>query len=37
EAVSSGVTPADATAEQFRRDVAYAHSWFRNITHDIFG
>ncbi|MCB1764430.1 MAG: FCSD flavin-binding domain-containing protein, partial [Gammaproteobacteria bacterium] len=25
EAVSSGVTPADATAEQFRRDVAYAH------------
>jgi len=36
-AVSSGVTPADASDEQLKRDVAYAHSWFKNITHDIFG
>jgi sulfide dehydrogenase [flavocytochrome c] flavoprotein subunit len=35
--VSGGVTPGDASAEQFKREVAYAHSWFKNITHDIFG
>jgi sulfide dehydrogenase [flavocytochrome c] flavoprotein subunit len=35
--VSGGLTPGDASAEQFKREVAYAHSWFKNITHDIFG
>lgn len=32
-----GLTPADAAPEIFQREVAYAHSWFRNITHDVFG
>ncbi len=35
--VSGGLTPGDASAEQFKREVAYAHSWFENITQDIFG
>ncbi len=35
--VSGGLTPGDASAEQLKREVAYAHSWFKNITHDIFG
>ncbi len=35
--VSGGLTPADASAEQFKREVLYAHSWYRNITSDIFG
>ena len=35
--VSSGLTPSDASAEQLKREVAYAHSWFNNITADIFG
>jgi sulfide dehydrogenase [flavocytochrome c] flavoprotein subunit len=35
--VSGGLTPADASAEQLKREVLYAHSWFNNITHDIFG
>jgi len=35
--VSSGLTPADASPEQLKREVLYAHSWFKNITHDIFG
>ncbi len=35
--VSSGLTPADASAETLKREVLYAHSWFKNITHDIFG
>ncbi len=35
--VSGGLTPGDASPEQFKREVAYAHSWFNNITHDIFG
>ena len=35
--VSSGLTPSDASAEQLKREVAYAHSWFKNITADIFG
>jgi len=34
---SGGLTPSDASAEMRRREVAYAHSWFRNITHDVFG
>jgi len=36
-AVSGGVTPSDASPEHFKREVAYAHSWFKNITSDIFG
>jgi sulfide dehydrogenase [flavocytochrome c] flavoprotein chain len=34
--VSGGLTPIDATPEMRAREVAYAHSWFNNITHDIF-
>jgi sulfide dehydrogenase [flavocytochrome c] flavoprotein chain len=34
--VSGGQTPTDATPEMRKREVAYAHSWFTNITHDIF-
>jgi sulfide dehydrogenase [flavocytochrome c] flavoprotein subunit len=35
--VSGGVSPMDATAEQRKREMLYAHSWFKNITADIFG
>ena len=35
--VSGGLTPGDASPEVFKREVLYAHSWFKNITHDIFG
>ncbi len=35
--VSGGLTPADAPAEYYKREVYYAHSWFNNITKDIFG
>ena len=34
---SGGLTPANASAEMRKREVAYAHSWFKNITHDTFG
>ena len=34
--VSGGLTPMDASAETRKREVAYAHSWFDNITADIF-
>ncbi len=34
--VSGGLTPMDASAETRKREVAYAHSWFDNITSDIF-
>ncbi|MCB1857183.1 MAG: FAD-dependent oxidoreductase [Gammaproteobacteria bacterium] len=37
ESVSGGLTPADASEEQFKREVLYAHSWFKNITEDSFG
>jgi sulfide dehydrogenase [flavocytochrome c] flavoprotein subunit len=33
---SGGVSPADASAETRKREVAYAYSWFSNITKDIF-
>ena len=33
---SGGVSPKDATAEHRKREVAYAHSWFNNITNDMF-
>lgn len=36
KAVSAGQTPTDATPEMRKREVAYAHSWFANITRDIF-
>ncbi len=35
--VSGGLTPGDAPAEYYKREVFYAHSWFNNITKDIFG
>jgi sulfide dehydrogenase [flavocytochrome c] flavoprotein subunit len=34
---AGGLTPEDASPELRKRAVAYAHSWFRNITHDAFG
>lgn len=34
---AGGVSPADAPAATRKREVAYAHSWFTNITDDIFG
>ncbi|MFA5628071.1 MAG: FCSD flavin-binding domain-containing protein [Thiohalomonadaceae bacterium] len=34
---SGGLTPGDAPDETYRREVAYAHSWFKNVTDDIFG
>ncbi len=37
KAVSGGVSPANASAEYRRREVEYAHSWFANITQDVFG
>ena len=33
---SGGVTPMDASAEMHKREVAYAYSWFNNITKDAF-
>lgn len=33
---SGGVSPKDATPEHRKREVAYAHSWFANITADMF-
>ena len=35
--VSGGLTPGDSSPETFKREVSYAHSWFKNITHDTFG
>lgn len=34
---SGGLTPMDASSEQIRLEALYAHSWFNNITRDIFG
>ncbi|CAK0774288.1 Sulfide dehydrogenase (flavocytochrome c) flavoprotein chain [Gammaproteobacteria bacterium] len=34
---SGGVSPAKATPAQRKREVYYAHSWFKNIAHDMFG
>jgi sulfide dehydrogenase [flavocytochrome c] flavoprotein subunit len=34
---AGGESPSDATAEDRRREAFYAHSWFKNITHDMFG
>ena len=35
--VSGGLTPKDAPPEYYKREMMYAHSWFTNITRDIFG
>ncbi len=35
--VSGGLTAKDASAETRKREMVYAHSWFKNITSDIFG
>ena len=34
--VSGGLTPMGASEDQHAREVLYAHSWFANITADIF-
>jgi len=34
---AGGLTPMDSSAADRSREVAYAHSWFNNITNDIFG
>jgi sulfide dehydrogenase [flavocytochrome c] flavoprotein subunit len=34
---AGGVSPIDASAEDRKREVFYAHSWFKNITHEMFG
>ena len=34
---SGGLSPANAGPEVRKREVAYAHSWFTNITDDMFG
>lgn len=34
---SGGLTPKDASADMRKREVKYAHSWFNNITQDVFG
>lgn len=34
---SGGLSPADASPAMRKREVDYAHSWFKNITHDVFG
>ena len=34
---AGGLTPMDASPAMRRREVDYAYSWFKNITHDIFG
>jgi sulfide dehydrogenase [flavocytochrome c] flavoprotein subunit len=36
---AGGLTPgyADTTMEMRKREVLYAHSWFKNITDDVFG
>ncbi|WP_455211660.1 FCSD flavin-binding domain-containing protein [Kaarinaea lacus] len=34
---AGGLTPSDATDAKRKREVEYAYSWFKNITHDSFG
>jgi sulfide dehydrogenase [flavocytochrome c] flavoprotein subunit len=34
---SGGLTPDNASDAMLKREVAFAHSWFNNITHDTFG
>lgn len=34
---AGGLTPMDASPEMLKREVSYAHSWFKNVTQDVFG
>lgn len=34
---SGGLTPMDSSEDVRKREARYAHSWFNNITHDVFG
>src|SRR3989344_72096 len=34
---AGGLTPKDASPADLKREVSYAHSWFNNITQDMFG
>ncbi len=34
---SGGLSPMDASDEQRKREVTYAHSWFKNLIHDMMG
>ena len=34
---AGGLTPMDSSMAERQRTVSYAHSWFNNITDDIFG
>ena len=34
---AGGLTPKDASAADYKREVQYAYSWFNNITSDTFG
>ena len=34
---AGGLTPMDASDHMRKREADYAHSWFNNITYDIFG
>ncbi|HEC84556.1 MAG TPA: cytochrome C, partial [Thioploca sp.] len=34
---ADGLSPMDASAEDRKREVVYAHSWFKNLTHEMFG
>ncbi|MDH5766416.1 MAG: NAD(P)/FAD-dependent oxidoreductase [Gammaproteobacteria bacterium] len=34
---AGGITPLDSSDEMRQREAAYAHSWFNNMTYDIFG
>ena len=34
---AGGLTPMTASADDLKRESVYAHSWFRNITEDMFG
>jgi len=34
---AGGLTPINASDHMRKREADYAHSWFNNITHDIFG
>jgi sulfide dehydrogenase [flavocytochrome c] flavoprotein subunit len=33
---AGGTTPIDASPEMLKREVTYAHSWFKNVTQDVF-
>ena len=33
---AGGLSPKDASAEYRKREVAYAHSWYKNLTYDMF-